>query len=125
MHSLRVSPLSSKAADIKVINCSAGNELSVNIPASKTKIEEFKDSTCRDITLQELAKSVPKGWPREQEYCPEILHPYWTYRMHIPRKWKQANSAQSRKRPNPRTVALWTLCDQTHLNQKLAQVVNT
>ena len=76
----RVSPLPPKAADIKAINCIAENELSVNIPASKTKIEEFQDSTCRDITLQELAKIVHKGWPREQKDCPEILHPYWTYR---------------------------------------------
>ena len=76
----RVSPLPPKAVDIKAINCIAENELSVNIPASKTKVEEFQDSTCRDITLQELAKIVHKGWPKEQKDCPEILHPYWTFR---------------------------------------------
>ena len=43
-------------------------------------MEEFQDSTYRDITLQELAKTVHKGWPREQKDCPEILHPHWTYR---------------------------------------------
>ena len=57
----RVSPLPPKAVDIKAINCIAENELSVNIPVSKTKVEEFQDSTCRDITLQELAKIVHKG----------------------------------------------------------------
>ena len=76
----RVSPVPRKAVDIKAINCIAENELSVNIPASKTKVEEFQDSTCRDITLQELAKIVHKGWPKEQKDCPEILHPYWTFR---------------------------------------------
>ena len=76
----RVSPLPLKAVDIKAINCIAENEMSVNIPASKTKVEEFQDSTCRDITLQELAKVVHKGWLKEQKDCPEILHPYWIFR---------------------------------------------
>ena len=71
----RVSPLPPKVTDIKAINSIAENEMSVNIPASKTKIEEFQDSICRDIILQEY-----KGWPREQKDCQEILHPYWTYR---------------------------------------------
>ena len=56
----RVSPLPPKAEDIKAINCIVKNELSVNIPASKTKMEEFQDLTYRDITLQELAKTVHK-----------------------------------------------------------------
>ena len=76
----RVLPLPPKASDIKAINCIAENELSDNIPASKTKMEEFQDSTYRDITLQELSKTVHKGWPREQKDCPEILHPHWTYK---------------------------------------------
>ena len=71
----RVSPLPPKVTDIKAINCIAENKMSVNIPASKTKMEEFQDLTCRDIILQEY-----KGWLREQKDCPEILHPYWTYR---------------------------------------------
>ena len=41
----RVSPLPPKAVDIKAINCIAENEMSVNIPASKMKVEEFHDST--------------------------------------------------------------------------------
>ena len=57
----RVLPLPPKAVDIKAINCIVKNELSVNIPASKTKMEEFQDLTYRDITLQELAKTVHKG----------------------------------------------------------------
>ena len=43
-------------------------------------MEEFQDSTSKDITLQELVKFVHKGWPRERKSCPEILHPYWNYR---------------------------------------------
>ena len=70
-----VSPLPPKVTDIKAINCIAENELSVNIPASKTKMEEFQDSIYRDIILQEY-----KGWSREQKDYPEILHPYLTYR---------------------------------------------
>ena len=49
----RVSPLPLKVTDIRAINCIAENEMSVNIPASKTKMEEFQDSTYRDIILQE------------------------------------------------------------------------
>ena len=37
----RVLPLPPKVTDIKAINCIAESELSVNIPASKTKMEEF------------------------------------------------------------------------------------
>ena len=76
----RVSPLPPKSTDVKTMNCIAENELSVNIPASRTKMEEFQHHTCSDITLQELAKYVHKGWPKEQKDCPEILQQYWTYR---------------------------------------------
>ena len=76
----RVSPLPPKATNIKAINCIAENELSVIVPVSKTKMEEFQDSTSKDTTLQELAKLVHKGWPKERKSCPEILHPYWNYR---------------------------------------------
>ena len=76
----RVSPLPPKPFDVKTMNCIAENELSVNIPASKTKLEEFQCSTSNDITLQELARHVHKGWPKEQKDCPEILQQYWTYK---------------------------------------------
>ena len=66
----RVSPLPPKFTDIKAINY-----IAVNILVSKTKTEEFQDSSCRDIILQKY-----KGWPREQKDCPEILQPYWTCR---------------------------------------------
>ena len=56
----RVSPLPPKAADIKAINCIARNEISINILASKTKMEEFQDSTSKDITMYELVKIVHK-----------------------------------------------------------------
>ena len=42
-------------------------------------MEEFQDSTSNDITSQELAKIVHKGWSSEQKDCLEILHPYWNY----------------------------------------------
>ena len=76
----RVSPLPPKPTDVKAMNCIAENELSVNIPASQTKMEEFQHYTNSDTTLQELAKYVHKGWPREQKDCPEILQQYWTYK---------------------------------------------
>ena len=66
----RVSPLPPKVTNIRAINCIAENKLSVNIPESETKMEDFQNSTCREIILQEY-----KGWPREQKDCPEILHP--------------------------------------------------
>ena len=45
---------------MKTINYIARNELSVNIPALKTNIEEFQDSTSKGITLLELTKIVHK-----------------------------------------------------------------
>ena len=76
----RVSPLPPKPTDVKAMNCIAENELSVNIPASQTKMEEFQHYTNSDTTLQALAKYIHKGWPREQKDCPEILQQYWTYK---------------------------------------------
>ena len=76
----RVSPLPPKPTDVKAMNCIAENELSVNIPASQTKMEEFQHYTNSDTTLQEPGKYVHKGWPREQKDCPEILQQYWTYK---------------------------------------------
>ena len=76
----RVSPLPPKPTDVKAMNCIAEYELLVNIPASQTKMEEFQHYTNSDTTLQELAKYVHKGWPREQKDCPEILQQYWTYK---------------------------------------------
>ena len=116
----RVSPLPPKAKDIKAINCIAGNEVSVNIPASKTK---FQESTCRDIILQELAKTVHKGWPREYKDGPRDFAPLLNIQgMHILRKrliiqGQQANSTRSRKRANLRTITLWTLWDHMHTGQ--------
>ena len=72
------STLPPKATDIKAINCIAENELSVNIPASKTKMEEFQESTCRDIILQELAKWCTKDGLENiktaQRFCTLIGH---------------------------------------------------
>ena len=73
----RVSPLPPKPTNVKTMNAIAENELSINIPASKTKMEEFQHCTLH-TTLQELAKYVHKGWPKEQKDCPKILQQYWT-----------------------------------------------
>ena len=43
-------------------------------------MEEFQHHTYSDTTMQELAKYVHKGLPKEQKDCPEILQQYWTYR---------------------------------------------
>ena len=69
-----------KPTDVKAMNCIAENEVLVNIAASQTKMEEFQHYTNSDTTLQELAKYVHKGWPREQKDCLEILQHYWTYK---------------------------------------------
>ena len=66
----RVSPLPPKVTDIKAINCIPENELSVNIPASKTKMEEFQDSTCRDIILQEYKDSLENRKTAQRFYTP-------------------------------------------------------
>ena len=66
--------------NVKFINYIASNELTVNILATTTRLQEFQDSTQKDNTLTRLAEFVHKGWPNETEDCPSDLQEYWTYR---------------------------------------------
>ena len=76
----RVSPLAPKDTDVKSINCTASNELTINIPATTTRLQDFQDSIQKDNTLTRLAEFVHKGWPSEAKDCPRDLQEYWTYR---------------------------------------------
>ena len=76
----RVSPLPFKSTDIKTVNCIASNELSVNVPATPTRLQEYQNSTQNDPTLQLLTQYTHQGWPESCKDCPHELLGYWTYR---------------------------------------------
>ena len=74
----RVSPLPFKSTDIKTVNCIASNELTVNIPATPTRLQEYQNSTQNDPTLQLLMQYTYQGWPESCKDCPHELLGYWT-----------------------------------------------
>ena len=76
----RVSPLPFKSTDIKTVNCIASNELSVNVPATPTRLQEYQNSTQNDPTLQLLTQYTHQGWPESCKDCPHELLGYWMYR---------------------------------------------
>ena len=76
----RVSPLPFKSTDIKTVNCIASNELSLNVPATPTRLQEYQNSTQNNPTLQLLTQHTHQGWPESCKDCPHEMLGYWTYR---------------------------------------------
>ena len=54
-----------------------------NLPGSEVKLEQFKDATRKDLTLQKLESTVISGWPgRKSQVHPE-LREYWNIKEEI------------------------------------------
>ena len=75
----RVSPLPPKPTDVKAMNCIAENELSVNIPASQTKMEEFQHYT---IVIQ-LYKNLLNMYIRDGPENRRIVQKFYNNTGHI------------------------------------------
>ena len=45
----------------------------------KPVIDQIKEETSTDATLQLLTKYIRNGWPTDQKRLPKELHPYWNY----------------------------------------------
>ena len=43
----------------------------------KPIIDEIREETSKDATLQLLTKYIRNGWPMDQKKLPKELHPYW------------------------------------------------
>ena len=53
------------------------------LPISELKLATFKEETAKDPSLQELKRTVEKGWPESKLKIMPILSPYWNYRDEI------------------------------------------
>lgn len=53
------------------------------LPISKSKFQEFKNTTKIDPVLSEVLKLVKDGWPREKNELSEKLKPYWLHREEL------------------------------------------
>ena len=52
-------------------------------PASPGRLQEFREATKNDSTLQILAQVVHKGWPKTIQDCPCSIQSYWYFRDEI------------------------------------------
>ena len=53
------------------------NLITNNIPASADRLEEIRDYTQQDITLQTVIEYIHKGWPTQKSNCHQMAQPYW------------------------------------------------
>ena len=54
-----------------------------NLPVSEVKLEQFKDATRKDLTLQKLKTTVISGWPERKSQVDPELHEYWNIEEEI------------------------------------------
>ena len=45
----------------------------------KPVIDQIREETSKDATVQLLTKYIRNGWPTDQKKLPKELHPYWNY----------------------------------------------
>ncbi|KAL9987206.1 hypothetical protein ACROYT_G001477 [Oculina patagonica] len=54
-----------------------------NMPISEVKLEQFKDATRKDVTLQKLKTTVKSGWPERKSHVDPELREYWNIKEEI------------------------------------------
>ena len=54
-----------------------------NLPVSEVKLEQFKDATRKDLTLQKLKTTVISGWPERKSQVDPELREYWNIKEEI------------------------------------------
>ena len=50
---------------------------------SESRLENIRDMTKCDETLQVLTSTVTKGWPQYINQCPEDIVPFWNFRDEV------------------------------------------
>ena len=53
--------------------------LTLNLPISNERLEQFKEETQKDLILQTLVKYIIESWP-EKSFISQQLPPYFTHR---------------------------------------------
>ncbi|CAB3997901.1 retrotransposon-like family member retr-1, partial [Paramuricea clavata] len=56
------------------------NEISSTLPASPTKLDEIREQTRQDATLDHLKEVIHHGWPEYPSQCPSDLKEFWNFR---------------------------------------------
>ena len=46
---------------------------------SESRLEQIRDMTKCDETLQVLTSTVTNGWPQYRNQCPEDIVPFWNF----------------------------------------------
>ena len=54
-----------------------------NLPVSEVKLEQFKDATRKDLTLQKLKTTVISGWSERKSHVDPELRAYWNIKEAI------------------------------------------
>ena len=54
-----------------------------NYLISDYRLQQFKDETRKDETLQTLLKYIKHGWPKERDQLPEKIKPYYIHRQEL------------------------------------------
>ena len=54
-----------------------------NLPVSEVKLEQVKDATRKDLTLQKLKTTVISGWPERKSQVDPELREYWSIKEDI------------------------------------------
>ena len=75
---LRVNPLPPRQQDYKLKTIPV-HTISKTVPATATRLQEFRHSTQNDSTLTKLKHAVHIGWPESAKDCDPQLKDYWTY----------------------------------------------
>ena len=70
----KASKLEFKKYDINILN---------SLPVSENKLEEIKQKTLADSSLQEFSKMVERGWPSSKSAALPKAKPYWNFRDEI------------------------------------------
>ena len=76
--------LSDKTPEIEEseINCYV-HLIESNYLISDYRLQQFKDETNADVTLQTLLKFIQNGWPNNRNQIPETIRPYYTHRQDL------------------------------------------
>ena len=55
------------------------HQITSTLPASPLKLEQIREETARDPTLNKLREVIYQGWPATREQCPQSLLDYWNF----------------------------------------------
>ena len=92
------------------------HQITQTAPASPGRLQEFREATKNDSTLQLLAQIVYEGWPKTIQDCPQSIQLYWyfrdeiTYEDGILYKGDSIDHTRNREKGNSICVTYGTLC---------------